>query len=112
MTLLSFQGFILRSHWLAVLVDGELGCRIKDAVALILVLIVNPYFARRQIERLRLRVPVGFSERNLAVRNKTDRPSSRGLYFTDVATSNPSVPGIVIRPTAFIFSSALTNPSF
>src|ERR1700691_3447436 len=33
--------------WVTILVDGELGRRIEDAVALILVLIVDSYFTRR-----------------------------------------------------------------
>src|SRR5580692_459771 len=40
--------------WLTILVDGELGRRKEDAVALTLVLIVDPYFTRGQIEGLRL----------------------------------------------------------
>jgi hypothetical protein len=98
--------------WLTILVDGELARRIEDALALILVPIVDPYFTRRQIEGLRLGTPVGFSESNLAVGNETDRPSCGGLDLTDVADVEPRVPGIVIRPTAFIFSSALAKPSF
>lgn len=71
--------------WLTILVDGELARRIEDSVALILVLIVDPYFPRRQIEGLRLATPVGLSKSNLAVGNETDRPSCGGLDFTDVA---------------------------
>ena len=71
--------------WLTILVDGELARRIEDAVALILVLIVDPYFTRRQIEGLRLATPVGLSKSNLAVGDETDRPSCGGLDFTDVA---------------------------
>src|SRR5271154_6792009 len=70
---------------LTILVDGELGRRKEDAVALILVLIVDSYFTRGQIEGLRLGIPVGFPESNLAVGDETDRPSCRGLDLMDVA---------------------------
>src|ERR1700733_1985183 len=71
--------------WVTILVDGELGRRKENAVALILVLIVDPYFTRGQIEGLRLRIPVGFSKSNPAIGNETDRPPCGSLDFMNVA---------------------------
>src|ERR1700678_3762688 len=71
--------------WVTILVNGQLGRRKEDAIALILVLFVDSYFTRGQIEGLRLRTPVGFSESNPAIGNETDRPSCGSLDFVNVA---------------------------
>src|SRR5689334_20033159 len=57
---------------LTFLIDDELRSGEKNAVTLALVFIVDIDFTGGQIETLCLRIPIGFAESNLAVRNKAD----------------------------------------
>src|SRR4029077_10518536 len=62
---------------LSLLVDDELSGREKHAFTLALVFIIHGECTGGEIEALRLRIPVGFAESNLAAGNKTDGSAGR-----------------------------------
>src|SRR5664279_2429340 len=61
----------------AVFVDGELAGGIQNASALALVLVIQLKFAGGQVETLRLRVRIGFTEGDLAIGDETNRTARR-----------------------------------
>ena len=86
MMLTNFQAFWFSSNLqFAFLVDDELCGREKSTATLALVFVIQVDFTGRQIETLRLGIPMGFTESNLAVRKKTDGSAGRGHNFSNKA---------------------------
>lgn len=88
-----FPGILVQPKLeLPLVVDDQLGRRIQNAPALVLVLIVQVEFAARQVVRDGLGVRIGFTEANLTVGDKANLPPRGGRKqpnVTDVVTERP-----------------------